>query len=68
MSQNVLMSKKQKKVCTVFESSWTLTSFSFCSYWIRFKSAMASLGGISIKIMSSKAGIKICSIYAGIKK
>ena len=68
INQNELMSKKHKKICTTLSYiepflilASTITGCVFSSYF-------ASLIGISIGIMSSAVGLKICAITARIKK
>ena len=68
MNQNELMSKKEKKVCTVLSYAAHFLILAFVVTGYASISALASLVVISVEIMSSEVGIKICSICAGIKK
>ena len=66
--QNKLMSKKHKKVCRVLNyidhSLILISTITACVS----VSAFASLVGIPIGITSFGVGLKICVIFAGIKK
>ena len=65
INQNVLMSKKHKKVLNYIEQLLILVST--VSGYVSI-SAFASLVSIFIGIMSSAIGLKICVITAAIKK
>ena len=67
INQNELMSKNHKKFGG-FEIYGILTYFCFCSYWMCFIFAVASLVGIHVGITSSTAELTICIITTAIKK
>ena len=68
INQNELMSKKHKKVRKVLNYIEHLLIVIFTITGCVFISAFASLVGISIGIMSSAIGVKICVITVGVKK
>ena len=67
IEQNEFMSKNHKKFCTTLH--WIEHSLILASAitWRISISAFASLLGISIRIMDTAIGLKICAIAAGIK-
>ena len=66
--QNELMSRKDKKVCTIHKWYWTLFYFlaSAITGYISI-STFASLLGIPLGITSSEIGLKTCVIAAWYK-
>ena len=68
VNRNELMSKKHKNVCRVLNCIEDSLILIFAITGCVSISAFASLVGISIGIMSSTIGVKICVITAGIKK
>ena len=67
-NQNELMSKKQKKVCTTLNYIENLLILASAIVLCVSITDFVSLVGISIGIVISALGLKICAITAGIKK
>ena len=62
------MSRKHKKVCTTLNYIEHILILASTITGCISISAFASLIGISVGIISSSIGLKICTIAAGIKK
>ena len=62
------MSKNYKKVCTTLNYIEHFLNVGSSITGCISTSAIASLGGIPIRITSSAIGLKICAITAAIKK
>ena len=67
-NQNELMSKKQKKVCTTLNYIENLLILASAIVLCVSITDFVSLVGISIGIVISALGLKICAITAGTKK
>ena len=68
INRNELMSKKHKKVCTTLNHIKHFHILASTITGCIYISTFACLIGISVGIMSSAVGLKICTITAGIKK
>ena len=68
INQNVLISKKHKKVCRTLNYIEHFLILASTITGCVSISAFASLVGIPIGITSSAIGLNICAITAGIKK
>ena len=66
--QNELMSRKHKKVCTIWNYIEHFLILASAITRCISKSAFASLLGISIRVARSAIGLKICAMATGIKK
>ena len=67
VNQNKLVSKKHKKVCTVWNYIKHLLTLASVNTGYVFISVFVSFVGISIGVTSSEVGAKICVITAEIK-